>query len=157
VKDKNAELFESYGVLSRRELESRYEIALGQYFHTINIEGETSAEIASTQMLPAAIRYLNELQEGLARAKTTGIRSEGVTRTTTRVAKLVDELEVALTTLTEQNAELGGDTVPSKAVHMRENIIPAMTKVREVVDQLEKVIPDDLRPMPSYRDMLFIR
>ncbi len=157
VKDKNAELFEAYGVLSRRELESRYEISLSQYFHTINIEGETSAEIAATMILPAAVRYLNELQEGVMRARETGIRAEGVTNTAKRVADLVDELEGALQVLVEQNAELGGDEVASKAVHMRKNIIPAMDRVRAVVDRLEKVIPDDLRPLPSYRDMLFIK
>jgi glutamine synthetase len=157
VKDKNAELFEAYGVLSRRELESRYEIALAQYFHTVNIEGETSAEMAATMILPAAVRYLNELQETLARSKETGVRSTGVRNTAQRVAALVDELEGALDVLVAQNAELGGDEVASKAVHMRQNIIPAMNRVREVVDRLEKVIPDDLRPMPSYRDMLFIR
>ncbi len=157
VNDKNAELFESYGVLSRRELESRYEISLAQYFHTINIEGETSAEIAATMILPAAVRYLNELQEGVVRARETGIRAEGVTKTAKRVAGLVDELEEALEALVEQNAELGGDEVASKAVHMRQNIIPAMDRVRAVVDRLEKVIPDDLRPLPSYRDMLFIK
>ncbi len=157
VKEKNAELFESYGVLSRRELESRYEIALGQYFHTINIEGETSAEIAGTMTLPAAVRYLNELQESVARSKETGIKSEGVTRTARRIAALVDELEEKLTILVEKNAELGGDDIPSKAVHMRENIIPSMQQVREVVDRLERVIPDDLRPMPSYREMLFVK
>ena len=157
VSEKNAELFESYGVLSRRELESRYEIFLGQYFHTVNIEGETSAELASTIVLPAAIRYLSELQGVLVKAKETGIRSEGVVRTTRRIATLVDELDEALQLLVEQNAELGGDDIPSKAVHMRENIIPAMSAVREVVDQVEKVIPDDLLPLPSYREMLFIK
>jgi glutamine synthetase len=157
VKDKNAELFEKYGVLSRRELESRYEIALGQYFHTVNIEGETSADMAATMILPAAVRYLNELQEGVIRAKETGIRCAGVVNTAKDVAALVDELEERLRELVAQNAELGGDEVASKAVHMRRNIIPAMERVRDVVDRLERVIPDDLRPMPSYRDMLFIK
>ncbi len=157
VKDKNAELFEKYGVLSRRELESRYEIALGQYFHTINIEGETTADIAATMILPAAIRYLNELLEGVARAKESGIRSRGVANTAKAVSELVDELQEALEELVAQNAELGGDEVPSKAVHMRNRIIPAMDRVREVADQLERILPDDARPMPTYRDMLFIK
>jgi glutamine synthetase len=157
VRDKNAELFERYGVLSRRELESRYEISLGQYFHTVNIEGETSADIAATMILPAAVRYLNELQEAVVRGKEAGIRSAGVTRTAEDIARRVDELEEALSDLVEQNAELGGDEVASKAVHMRENIIPAMNRVRTVVDALERVLPDDLRPMPSYREMLFIK
>ena len=64
---------------------------------------------------------------------------------------------VALQELTRQNAELGGDDVHSKAHHMRDNVIPAMTTVRSVVDKLEKVLPDDLWPLPRYREMLFIR
>ncbi len=157
VKDKNAELFEKYRVLSRRELESRYEIALGQYFHTINIEGETSADIARTMFLPAGVRYLNELLEACVRSKEVGIKTAGVQRTVKDFARMIDELEESLRVLVEGNAELGGESVAEKAVHMREKIIPAMRRVREVVDAMERVIPDDLRPMPSYREMLFMK
>jgi glutamine synthetase len=157
VKDKNARLFERYGVLSRRELESRYEISLHRYFHTVNIEGETSAEIGQAMVLPAAIRYLNEVLETSRNAKELGVKTPGVTRMAKELAALVDELQEVLGELVAQNAELGGDEVASKAVHMRENIIPAMNRVRGVVDRLEKVIPDDLRPIPGYREMLFVK
>jgi glutamine synthetase len=157
VKDKNARLFERYGVLSRRELESRYDISLDRYFHTVNIEGETSAEIGQAMVLPAAIRYLNEVLEAARNAKEVGVKTAGVGRIAKELAALVDELEEVLGELVAQNAELGGDEVASKAVHMRENIIPAMNRVREVVDRLEKVIPDDLRPIPGYREMLFVK
>jgi glutamine synthetase len=157
VKEKNAELFQRYRVLSRRELESRYEIALAQYFHTVNIEGETSAEMASTLFLPAAVRYLGELLDVSGRAREAGIRTTGVTRTAREIAEIVDELEAALEVLRRENAELGGDEVASKAVHMRKNIIPAMTRVREVVDRLERLLPEDLRTLPSYREMLFVK
>jgi glutamine synthetase len=70
---------------------------------------------------------------------------------------LVNQLVEALHKLEVQNAELGGDDVHSKAHHMRDNVIPAMTAVRTIVDRLEKVLPDDLWPMPRYREMLFIR
>src|SRR5690606_29150954 len=59
--EKNLALFEKYGVLTRRELEAREEIIVDQYFKTVNIEGETTAEMAGTMILPAAVRYLNEL------------------------------------------------------------------------------------------------
>jgi glutamine synthetase len=157
VKDKNARLFERYGVLSRRELESRYDISLHRYFHTINIEGETSAEIGKTMVLPAAIRYLNEVLETARNAKELGVKASGVTRMAKELAGMVDELEEVLGGLVAQNAELGGDDVASKAVHMRENIIPAMNRVRAAVDRLEKVIPDDLRPIPGYRELLFVK
>ena len=81
----------------------------------------------------------------------------GIRRTAERLAGLVETLVETLDELEEQNAELGGDEVLSKAHHMRDNIIPAMGKVRAVVDELEKVVPDDLWPLPTYRDMLFVK
>ncbi len=154
---KNATLFEKYGVLTKRELESRAEIWFDQYFKTINIEGETTADIARTMILPAAIRYLNELQQAIAGAAQSGLGVNGIRATAEDVARLVEALTEALAHLVAQNAELGGDTVHSKAHHMFENIIPAMVQVRRVADKMEKVIPDDLWPLPTYRDMLFVK
>jgi glutamine synthetase len=155
--EKNAALFEKYGVLSRRELASRHEISLDMYFKTVNIEGETTADIASTMILPAAVRYLNELLAVADRSKAHGFDASGSRKLIERVCSLVNELSDALAVLIEQNAELGGDTVHSKAFHMRDNIIPAMAAVREASDQLEKVVPDDFWPLPRYREMLFVK
>jgi len=157
VEEKNAALFEKYGVLSRRELESRHEIVVDQYFKTVNIEGETAADIARTMLLPAASRYLGELLQTAERANAVGIKPEGVLSTARTVNDLIDELDAALEVLVAQNAELGGDDVHSKAHHMRDHIIPAMANVRKVADKLEKVVPDDLWPIPTYRDMLFVK
>jgi glutamine synthetase len=154
---KNAELFEKYGVLSHRELESRHEIALDVYFKTVNIEGETTADLASTMILPAAVRYLNELLAVADRSKALGVGSTGVIGTVQAVSSLVDELRVALDKLVEQNAELGGDDLESKVHHMRDNIVPSMLAVRSAVDRLEKIVPDDFWPLPTYRDMLFVK
>ena len=154
---KNQALFEKYGVLTGRELESRLEIWHDQYFKTINIEGETTADIARTMLLPAAIRYLNDLQQTAAGAAAAGISNTGVLRTAGEIARLVDELTDSLARLVVQNAELGGDSAHSKAFHMRDHIIPAMAAVRSVADRLEKVVPDDMWPLPTYRDMLFIK
>jgi glutamine synthetase len=157
VEDKNAQLFERYHVFSRRELESRYEILVEQYFKTINIEGETAADMARTMVLPAANRYLTELVTTLERADHAGIKVKGVRHTAENVTGLVDELVTCLDALVAQNAELGGEDIHSKAEHMHSNIIPAMAEVRIAVDRLEKVVPDDLWPMPTYRDMLFVK
>jgi glutamine synthetase len=155
--EKNVALFEKYNVLSRREMESRYEVAVDQYFKTINIEGETTADIASTMVLPAAIRYLNDLLDAAGRAKAVGVDGAGVMETIDTLNVLIGELRQRLNELVVQNAELGGDEIPSKARHMRDNIVPAMAAVRSVVDRLEKVVPDDLWPLPTYRDMLFVK
>ncbi len=155
--EKNLVLFEKYGVLSRRELASRHEIALDHYFKTINIEGETTADIAQTMVLPAAVRYLNELLAVADRTRALDIDATGAVETIRQVAVLVNELRTALDRLVEQNEELGGEDVESKAYHMRDNVVPAMRDVRSVVDRLEKVVPDDYWPLPTYRDMLFVK
>jgi len=157
VDEKNVALFEKYNVLSRRELESRHEIALDQYFKTVNIEGETVADMAGTMILPAAVRYLSELLQTAERAEDVGVAAKGVVTTATRLSEMVDELRDALDQLQAQNAELGGDTVHEKAHHMRDHVIPAMAGVRKAVDRLEKQLPDDLWPVPTYRDMLFVK
>jgi glutamine synthetase len=155
---KNADMFEKYGVLTKRELESREEIAVDQYFKTVNIEGETTADMASTMILPAAVHYLNELLSTAERgAKLTSAKSNGLLKKANEVNGLINELMEALEVLVAQNAELGGDDLHSKARHMRENIIPAMSAVREAADKLERIVPDDLWPLPRYRDMLFVK
>ncbi len=155
--EKNLKLFEKYGVLSHRELEAREEIAYDQYFKTVNIEGETTAELAQTMVLPAAVRYLNEVLAAAQQTKALGLEPHGKHALISEVNTLVNDLANALVNLNKQNEELGGDDVQSKAHHMRDNVIPAMNAVRAVVDKLEKVLPDDLWPLPRYREMLFIR
>lgn len=155
--EKNKTLFEKYGVLSHRELEARAEITFDQYFKTVNIEGETTAEMARTMVLPAAVRYLNEVLAAAERTKALGLGTEGKQVLIGEINDLVNELVLALQALDKQNSELGGDTVHSKAHHMRDNVIPAMNAVRSAVDRLEKFLPDDLWPLPRYREMLFVR
>jgi glutamine synthetase len=155
--DKNRELFGRFGVLSERELEARREVAVEQYFKTLNIEGETTAEIARTIVMPAAVRFLGELAATAERARASEIGVTGLITTARQVAGLIDELAVAIDEIVAANDELGGDEAVSKAHHMVEHVVPAMQKVRSVVDRLEKMLPDDLWPLPRYRDMLFIK
>ncbi|HSM61781.1 MAG TPA: glutamine synthetase III [Longimicrobiales bacterium] len=157
VASKNVELFAKYGVLSHRELESRYDIFVDRYFKTVNIEGETGQYIAQTMILPAATRYLGDLLQAAERAADVGLKTEGVLSTAREVNRLVDQLVDRIAELAAQNQELGGDDVFSKAEHMRAHIIPALTAVRDVVDRLERIVPDDLWPIPTYRDMLFVK
>ena len=155
--DKNVKLFEKYRVLSPREMESRAEIALDQYFKTVNIEGEMTAEIAGTMILPAAVRYLNELLNGYQAAQSAKVSGKGLARTMETVSGAIDELVEALDTLVKQNEELGGEDLHSKAHHMRDNLVPAMAAVRTACDRLERIVPDDLWPLPRYREMLFVK
>jgi glutamine synthetase len=147
---KNVELFSKYKVLSKREVESRQEIMYDIYFKTVNIEGETTARIAQTQVLPSAFSYLAELGE-------VEVESRALTRTSQQVADAADALSDALENLKKQNEELGGDHVHEKAHHMRDNVLPAMLEVRKAADVLEKVVSNKHWPLPSYQEMVFVK
>jgi glutamine synthetase len=157
VADKNVKLFEKYGVLNHRELESRYEIMVDQYFKTINIEAETTASITDTMILPATVRYMNELLAYQDRGRKASLNTSGVDKTIVELNDLINELNDRLYDLKAVNADLGGDTVFEKAEHMRANVIPAMNSVRVVADKLERITADDYWPLPTYREMLFMK
>ncbi|MBA3808755.1 MAG: glutamine synthetase III [Solirubrobacterales bacterium] len=139
--------FKKYKVLSKRELESRYDVFTEQYVMNINIEAETAATIARTMVLPAAVRYLTELQ------------ASGMPELVGEVEPLVKELHFALLKLEDANLdENHPDSSPQKeAVYMRDAVIVAMEDVRDVADRLERLIADDLWPLPKYSEMLFIK
>ncbi len=140
-------LFKKYKVLSKRELEARHEVFLEQYAVKLNIESETAASIARTEILPAAVRHLNEL------------RASGLDELIEEVQPLVKELHYAISKLDDVNLKDNqDDSTPVKwAAYMHDRVIPAMDDVRDVADRLEGVVADDLWPLPKYSEMLFIK
>jgi glutamine synthetase len=157
---KNVKLFEKYGVLTERELESRAEITFEQYFKTVNIEGEMTAELARTAILPAAVRYLDDLLDAFHNYRAldeSANGAKGLQKLITELNETINVLVDALADLDAQNAELGGDNAHSKSFHMRDHVIPSMNRVRAACDRLERAVPEDLWPLPRYREMLFVR
>ena len=140
-------LFKKYKVLSKRELESRHEVFLEQYAVKINIESETATAIARTEILPAAVRYLNELK--LAE----------LDELTGEIEPLVKELHYAILKLEDANLKENQDdkTAVKWAAYVHDKVIPAMDDVRDVADRLEALVADDLWPLPKYSEMLFIK
>ncbi|MBL7976408.1 MAG: glutamine synthetase III [Candidatus Kapabacteria bacterium] len=157
VAKKNIQLFNKYGVLSPRELEAREEIYFDQYFKTINIEAETTERIAQTVMLPAALQYIHQLSQTAEELSDSGIKSKAVMSSLKEIVELSDALSESLTELRKQNNDLGGDTVHQKSIHMFKKVIPAMNAVREACDNLERIVPEKLWQMPSYREMLWVK
>lgn len=155
--DKNVELFESAGVLSRTELGSREEVFFEQYFMKVNIEAETTESMARTLVMPAATRYLKDLVTTIEEGQDVGISTKGVREVAEHLAAYIDELQDALTTLIDANKDKGGDTVYEKAHYMVDTVIPAMNAVRHAGDRLERIVANDLWPMPTYRDILFVK
>jgi glutamine synthetase len=144
LSDQTISAFENYNVLSKRELESRYEVWVEQYWIRANIEAETTFSIAKTMLLPAALRHLALVNE----AGVPGFDSE--------VRGYVEELDSALKELEAANADPGLEGL-EMAIHARDKQIAAMESVREAADKLEKVVADDLWPLPKYEEMLFIK
>src|SRR6476469_10070837 len=147
VNKQTVSAFEKYKVLSKRELEARYEVALEQYAVKVNIEAETAASIARTMILPAAARHLAEL------------KAAGLDGAVTESDGLLNALWKAIGKLEEVNlAENQPDDEALKwSKYMRDKVIPAMDDVRTVADQLERIVADDLWPLPKYQEMLFIK
>jgi glutamine synthetase len=155
VEPKNVAVLGKYGVLSEAELKARYHIALDKYVLDVNTESALALEIAKTKILPAALTYQKELA-GLA----VDLKSLGKTPDTTTL----DELIGLTSTLTSQIAKFekilaheGEDDVKAHALHARDHVLPIMLAVRETVDALEGVVADELWPLPTYQEMLFIK
>ncbi|MEO8213466.1 MAG: glutamine synthetase III [Myxococcales bacterium] len=148
-------VFDKYKVLSPRELSSRYEICLEQYCKAVNVEANLTAKIAKTSILPAALRYQSALAENANAVKAAGLAPE--TALLKQVTELVAKLQSGLSGLTTATAHHGGDGALAEAKHFCNEVLPAMLKVREAGDALEGVIEDDLWPLPTYQEILFIK
>ncbi len=138
------EAFEKYNVLSRRELEARREVWTEQYATLANTEAETGQNIAKTMILPSAISYLALLDD----ADIDEIEDE--------VRDLANDLVAAIRKLEAANAPVEFEGM-ELATYARDNQLTALAEVREAADKLERVVPDDLWPLPKYSEILFVR
>ena len=152
---KNVAVFSKYDVLTEPELESRKDILAEQYALTINVEAATTESMAKTLVIPAAIRYLQELGEAAEALEDLDLDVSGTKETAAAVAGPVNALRTALKALVE--ARHAAHDADDEAVAMQEQVIPAMNAVRASCDALEKEIPADLWPLPTYREMLFVK
>ena len=143
--DQTVAAFEAYNVLSRRELESRLEVWTEQYVIRANIEAETAARMARTMLLPAALRHLKLTEDA------------GMSALSSSARAIVDEFARSIDELDEANQYPDGVEGLALAEFARDSQLAAMASVREVADRLEKVVADDLWPLPKYSEILFIR
>jgi len=147
--------FEKYGILTERELESRKEIAYEHYVKSVNVEANTVIEMAQTIIYPAAMRYQGELADTVAKLKAAGLEAD------TTVLEKVTELAKALLAGVSkvESALYHGEngSAEGHAKHFKEAVLPAMLEVRTAADALESIVADDLWPLPTYQEMLFIK
>ncbi len=156
VKPEVVELFERYKVLNRRELRARYEVAFETYVKTVNVEAQLMVLMANRYIAPAAIRYQEEVASSVAVTKQAGGSAREAKKLLDRFSKLIDELRVRTDVLADALAHKSGDA-ERHARHMRDAVIPAMQALREVGDQVELLTPHDSWPLPTYREMLFVK
>jgi glutamine synthetase len=147
ISEPTVRVFAERSVLSARELRARYEVLVEQYATKLNIEAETAARIARTLLLPAALR-----QRELAAAAGGALAEELLAE----IDRPLRELHAAIRALEQVNAATPPEGL-AHAEHMRDTVVPAMERVRTVADRLERLVADDLWPLPTYAEMLFIR
>ncbi|MDU8689746.1 glutamine synthetase III [Faecalibacterium prausnitzii] len=158
IAPKNIQLMEEFGVLTKVEMESRYEVEMEHYSKIINIEALTMLEMARKQLLPAVNSYMSELANTaaskLAVSENISVRSE--TKTLTKLSADADAMSDAIDTL--QDAVDATKALPSeadKAVAFHDNVLPAMDALRAAADDAETICGEDYWPLPSYSKMLY--
>ena len=158
IEPKNIALMEEFGVLTKVEMESRYEVEMEHYAKVINIEALTMLEMARKQLLPAVNAYMSEVANTaaskLAVSESISVRSE--TKTLNRLSADADAMSDAIDTL--QDAVDAAKALPSeseKAVAFHDNVLPAMDALRAAADDAETLCGEDYWPLPSYSKMLY--
>ena len=157
TKPENVALLTKYKVYTEGELKSRQTILAENYIKTIDIEGQTALNMAKTMILPAALRYQREVGESIKAAKDAGAGSPAGLESFGVLVSTITEFQAAITKLEKSlHSHAEGDAV-AHAKHYRDHVVTGMAELRKVGDKLETMVADDLWPLPTYREMLFIR
>jgi glutamine synthetase len=154
ISEGSIELFSRYGVFNHHEMHSRYEIALEQYILSVGVEARLTLEMANTVILPAALRYQTELATNLISLKAIGVEADSA---------ILDELSTAIkflaagiNSLRAAIAHDNEETPEKEAAYVQNGFLPAMSAARAAADHLESLVADDLWPLATYQEMLFI-
>jgi len=157
IRKDTIELFGKYKVFSERELHSRFTIKCENYVKTITVEARLTAMMGRTMVLPAALRYQTQVAGAVMATQAAGIDNAPQQELLRQITGQVGELQRALARLDEALAHPAAGELADHARHARDHVVPAMAAVRAASDRLEGVIADDLWPLPTYREMLFIK
>ncbi|MDP7006556.1 MAG: glutamine synthetase III [Phycisphaerales bacterium] len=156
VTENSLDLFSRYNVLSNTELHAREKVLLDTYCTVVEIEARTLLQMLSTQVLPAALRYQGELAEIVASSHAVSVDCSRTAGRLNDVAELAELLQDSIDTITATVSSEHSNVLDS-ANFTRDTILPSMSVARVISDQLEEMIPDDIWPLPSYTEMLFVR
>ena len=156
--DKNIRLMEQFGVLTKTEMHSRYEVEVEHYSKVINIEALTMLEMLRKQIMPAVAGYSSEVASAAAAKQAVSdklsVRSE--TRLLEKLSAGADELSDAIDALQEAVDKATAESdEPAKSYLYHDAVLPAMEKARKASDTLERICSEDYWPLPSYSRMLY--
>jgi len=153
---KTVDLFKKYGVLTKAEVESRYHIAVEKYVKQLDIEAEMMISMTRTMFLPAAIRHQTLLANAVTATEGAGVDCDDTVKALEAFTGLVTAARKALAGVEAAAAHEDADPL-RHATHFRSKVRPAMATLREAVDELETHVAADLWPMPTYRELLFLK
>jgi glutamine synthetase len=149
-------IFEKYKVLNARELHARFDVAVETYVKTVNVEAQLMVLMANRYILPAALKYQKDVAESVAAVRDAGGSFKEAKKMLDRITALVDELRQRTDKLAAA-LDAHAPTAEKHAKFMRDTVVPAMAALRDTGDQIELVVPHELWPLPTYREMLFIK
>jgi glutamine synthetase len=149
-------LLDKYKILNNREVHGRYEIFLENYNKTINVEANLMVLMANRYILPTGLEYQKNIGQSVSAVKSAGSPSVQGRKLLATYTKLVDRFKAQTDTLDKL---LGHESASSErqAKYMRDHVVPAMDKLRETGDKIEVITPHENWPMPTYREMLFVK
>jgi glutamine synthetase len=149
-------MFDKYRIFNEREVRARYEIAVEQYNKTVNVEAQTMVLMASRYILPAGLAFQKSVADTVNATKAAGVECAEGRKLLEHVCAMVCELKRATDRL-QHELEHSASSAEEHAKHFRDRVIPAMDALREAGDRVELVVPSDAWPLPTYREMLFIK
>jgi glutamine synthetase len=149
-------LLARYKILNEREVHARYEIFLENYNKTINIEANLMVLMANRYILPAALEYQKQIGQSVAAVRAGGGSSAQGKKLLATYTKLVDRFKVQTDQLEAALAHSEASAA-KHAKYMRDKVVPAMAKLRELGDGIEVLTPHGIWPLPTYREMLFVK
>ena len=157
VRKDSIDLFTKYKVYSERELHSRYNIFGEKYVKEIVIEANMMAHIAKTMILPAALRYQVQVAQAVTATKAAGVENTAQLEHLKDLTSVLSKFQGAVGSLDEAIEHHADGDAYAHAKYMKEGVLPRMAELRALGDKLETMVADDLWPLPTYREMLFIK
>jgi glutamine synthetase len=150
-------LLEKYKILNGREIHARYEVFLENYNKTINVEGQLMVLMANRYILPAALEYQKRIGHSVTAVKQAGGSTVQGKKLLAKYTKLVDQFKLQADSLAAALDHKSNGSSEKHAKYMRDKVVPAMAKLRTIGDDVEVLTPHEIWPLPTYREMLFVK